>query len=370
MAGFENKMLEVDGGLWQLADRAKELGLEQLFQATPDDEQLLSKLGESEAGREWLAELHRFLQEYGWRVPLVWDVTHTTWIEKPSLALPDIRRDMAKGGVFVLEQERERLSREREEVEKEILSRVSADKREWFEKLMRAAQWAGRFSEEHFFYIDSYVGALGRRATQEIGKRFVRAGVINDSEDVCLLVPDEIKLAMIPMGRYELRKLVQTRKEQLQQFSQDIERAIQRELFLGDWSYMPEMVSRDPVLRVIVPLPFVRPELKADLYGTASAPGVAEGIARVIHGEGEMASVQPGEVLVTTITTPFWTPLFAVVKGVVADAGGALSHSVIVGREYGIPVVAGTVEGTAKISTGQRIKVDGDNCCVYIIGGD
>ncbi len=367
MAGFENKMFEVDKGLWQLADRAKELGLEPAFQAVPDDEQLLSKLGESEGGKRWLGELHQFLDEYGWRVTQIWECSLPSWIEKPSLALPDVRRNMAKGGVFVLEQEREQMARERQEVERDILSRVPAEKKGWFEKLMRAAQWAGPFSEEHNFYIDFYVAAMGRRVTKEIGTRFARAGATDEPDDIYFLVPDEIRLAMIPMGHYEVRKLVQIRKEQFQEFGKDIERPTQKELFLGDWGYMSEMVGKDPVLRVIVPVPVVKPELKADLYGTASSPGDVEGIARVIMGPEGIPSIQPGEILVTTITTAFWTPLFAIVKAVVTDGGGSLSHPVIVGREYGIPVVAGCVEATRKVKSGDRIRVDGDNGAVYIL---
>lgn len=75
----------------------------------------------------------------------------------------------------------------------------------------------------------------------------------------------------------------------------------------------------------------------------------------------------PGEILVTVATAPIWAPLFGIAKAVVTDSGGTMAHAVIVGREYGIPVVAATVEGTTKIKTGQRITVDGDNCCIYIL---
>jgi pyruvate,water dikinase len=108
-------------------------------------------------------------------------------------------------------------------------------------------------------------------------------------------------------------------------------------------------------------------ELKADLYGTASAPGVVEGIARVIIDQDQLREVQPGEILVALGTAAPWTPIFGIISGVVTDGGGALSHAVIVAREYGIPCVAGTIEGTAKIKTGSRIRVDGDNGAVYIL---
>ena len=36
--------------------------------------------------------------------------------------------------------------------------------------------------------------------------------------------------------------------------------------------------------------------------------------------------MQPHDVLVAKITTPAWTPLFALASGVVTDVGGPLSH--------------------------------------------
>ena len=130
---------------------------------------------------------------------------------------------------------------------------------------------------------------------------------------------------------------------------------------------IPQFPDIDPIVRVPATMPMVKPELKADLYGTASAPGVVEGIARLIYSEDQFSEVQPGDILVVPVTNPYWTPLFGILKGVVTDYGGAMSHSVVVGREYGIPVVAGCLEGTSKIKNGQKIRVDGDMGAVYIL---
>lgn len=70
--------------------------------------------------------------------------------------------------------------------------------------------------------------------------------------------------------------------------------------------------------------------------------------------------MRPGDILVARITTPAWTPLFALASGVVTDVGGPLSHSSIVAREYHIPAVLGTGVATERIRSGQRIVVDGD----------
>jgi phosphoenolpyruvate synthase/pyruvate phosphate dikinase len=108
-------------------------------------------------------------------------------------------------------------------------------------------------------------------------------------------------------------------------------------------------------------------ELKVDLYGAASIPGVVEGLARVILSEDDLSKMQPGEILVAPEAMESWTPLFGKIKAVVTDSGGISPHAVIVGREYGIPAVVGTGEATKIIKTGQRIKVDGDHGRVYIL---
>jgi len=128
--------------------------------------------------------------------------------------------------------------------------------------------------------------------------------------------------------------------------------------------------SMDPIaLKVVVgSMPVVRTELKADLYGTCGSPGVAEGIARVISRDEDLPQIQKGDILVSASTSPAWTPVFSLINGVVVDRGASLSHAAIVGREYGIPVVMNVFEGTTKIKSGQKIRVDANMGAVYILG--
>ena len=95
------------------------------------------------------------------------------------------------------------------------------------------------------------------------------------------------------------------------------------------------------------------------LSGTAGSGGVVSGIARVLSGPADFAAFSPGEILVAAITTPAYTPLFAMAAGVVTDIGGVLSHGSIVAREYGIPAVLGVGVATRRIRTGDLITVDG-----------
>jgi pyruvate,water dikinase len=75
----------------------------------------------------------------------------------------------------------------------------------------------------------------------------------------------------------------------------------------------------------------------------------------------------PGEVLVCAMTDPSWAPMFLLAAAVVTDIGGPASHGAIVARELGVPCVANTRTGTAVITTGDLLRVDGDAGVVEIL---
>jgi phosphoenolpyruvate synthase/pyruvate phosphate dikinase len=94
--------------------------------------------------------------------------------------------------------------------------------------------------------------------------------------------------------------------------------------------------------------------------GIAGSRGVARGVARVILGPEDFGKLRNGEILVAPLTTPVWTPLFALASGLVTETGGILSHGAIVAREYGIPAVMGVPGATTLLHSGQLLAVDGD----------
>jgi pyruvate,water dikinase len=104
------------------------------------------------------------------------------------------------------------------------------------------------------------------------------------------------------------------------------------------------------------------------LKGMAASPGVVEGLARVITGPEQLDQLQSGEILVAPVTAPSWGPVFGKIKATVTDIGGMMSHAAIVCREYGLPAVTGTGSASTKIKTGMRIRVDGSNGKVEILG--
>jgi rifampicin phosphotransferase len=128
----------------------------------------------------------------------------------------------------------------------------------------------------------------------------------------------------------------------------------------------PESWAADPNRRADVHDASAAP-LGDDVSGFPGAAGVVEGVARVIHDVADGAALQPGEILVTTVTNIGWTPLFPRAAAVVTDVGAPLSHAAIVARELGIPAVVGCGNATTRIRTGDRVRVDGGRGAVTVL---
>jgi pyruvate,water dikinase len=71
-----------------------------------------------------------------------------------------------------------------------------------------------------------------------------------------------------------------------------------------------------------------------------------------------LARVEPGDVLITTMTAPGFNAALAVVAGLVTEQGGPLSHAAIMARELGLPTVLGLAGAASTIPDGATVLVD------------
>jgi pyruvate, water dikinase len=114
------------------------------------------------------------------------------------------------------------------------------------------------------------------------------------------------------------------------------------------------------------PMPAGEPAAERPLVtGFGASPGIAGGTARLLRTAAEMGRLKPGEVLVTTMTTPDMVPAMAQAAAIVTDEGGMTCHAAIVSRELGVPCVVGTRQATSTISEGSLVSVDGKAGAVY-----
>jgi phosphohistidine swiveling domain-containing protein len=373
MSGFDNESFRIDKALWDFSRKAVAMGLKEIITTVPIKE-AVSRLDAHESGRAFMKEFRTFLNDKaGWRMERMAELNTPTWAEEPSLALSRVKLYLKMDRNFDLDAEREKHERQRKEAEKELLGRIAPEQRGWFSMLMFIAQNSSRFSEEHNLYLDLYTHAVIRKACLDMGRRFVEAGALDKEEDVFFLIPDEIRRAALNPDRFRLQAIAARRTADWEEWNRKGNPAvILREGFGLDKAMDFMIRSFDPIaLKVVVgKLPEAKPGLKADLIGTCGSPGMAEGIARVVFNEEDLAYIEEGDILVAASTSPSWTPIFGMISGVLVDRGGALSHAAIVGREYGIPVVMNVFEGTSKIRSGQRIRIDANLGTVVILEAD
>jgi pyruvate, water dikinase len=93
------------------------------------------------------------------------------------------------------------------------------------------------------------------------------------------------------------------------------------------------------------------------ISGEAVGSAVTSGYARVLLHPDEAYKLQPGEILVTDITSPDWDPILKKVAGIITNKGGRTSHASIVARELGIVAIVGTGHATELIKDGDRISL-------------
>lgn len=367
--GYDNKAFQVDSQMLEFARDAIGSGLADVFNNNASDE-VISRLEQIDAGKNWVEKFNTFLEVEGWRMVRMMDLNEPYWLEDPSAAISVIQRFISKGVDFDLDATRIKMAEKREKAIESLLARVGEEEKEWFKALINLGGKASIYSEEHDLYCELYLHALLRRGMLGIGKRLVEAGTIDRPDDTLFLNPDEIEQVMLAPEFHKLQYIANRRRSRWeeQRFAETPPAFTDRESF--DQAIAMDLVPSDDVIimkLVVGEMPSIKEELKADIYGVCGAPGSAEGPARVIMTYDELGEVQAGEILVCPGTNPAWTPVYGIVKAVIADRGGTLSHTAIVGREYGVPTIVNCFEGTAKIKTGQRIRVDATQGAIYLL---
>jgi phosphohistidine swiveling domain-containing protein len=364
LQGLDNKTVETGRELWRLSRKALEMPQVRKVLEEESAADVVPALEASAEGREFLAQLDAYLDEYGHRGDL-WGISYPTWIEEPTAAIKMLKDYVAQPGggpdeeLVSLAAERERLLAET----RERLAGYPQAVRDEFEFLLKVAQESTVLSEDHGFWIDFNSTARVRKVVMEFGRRFAEAGVIQRPDDVLHLNLDELRETAQQLPNLDRRDLVARRKAELERFA-----GMQPPPALG--TPPPGPPPDNPVTRMLMKF-FGGPPQPSDepgvLRGNPGSPGVVRGRARVLRSLPEAAGLRQGEVLVAETTAPPWTPLFATAAAVVTDTGGILSHSAVVAREYRIPAVVGTGAATATIRSGQEVEVDGDRGIVRVL---
>lgn len=380
LRGFDNEALRVDKEVWQLSKQAVELGLEEIFKEN-NVKDISPKLEETSKGKEWLKKFNDFLQIRGWRMTRMNDLVDPYWLEDPSIPLKVMQDHIISGSAsrkeYTLDEKRKDISVKREKAVKNMLDRVSEQDKGWFKELIKLAQRASSYSEEHDLFCEMTVQALMRRGYLAIGKWLAENGAIDRPDDIFMMNPMEMESCVLLPHLNDFRWITRRRRAEWEGWVKkfNTEGEFRKPVYTDRPGGLEEaagkdmLPSLDPIaIKIIIgEFPVERPELHADIRGICGCPGEAEGIARVVINYEDLSQLKMGEILVCPGTNPSWTPAFGIAAAVIGDRGGTLSHTAIVGREYGVPTIINTFVACEKIKTGQKIRVDATNGAIYIL---
>jgi pyruvate,water dikinase len=315
-------------------------------------------ISDAQSWREFSRRFEEHLNRFGHAIYDL-DFAKSVPADDPASLLETLKYFLAGQARSPHERQAETVS-EREQATQSLLARLKGFRLRWFTRLLQWVQCYAPLREDALADVGLGWPVL-RRMLREIGQRLVDVHAIAKPDEVFWLKADELENAVDALDAnqpiQDFRGVVIERRakwERERMVTPPVNLPIKGDTrFWGiDWSFVMPARTDQAAGKII--------------KGIGASPGRIAGVARVIHGPDEFNQMQPKDILVAKITTPAWTPLFALASGVVTDVGGILSHSSIVAREYHIPAVLGTGVATERIHSGQRITVDGDGGVVTI----
>ncbi len=366
--GYDSEPIRAEKSLYDLAQWAGgRPTLNQALLASSTDE-LLARLGNSAAAggsedgdsgadTDWAEFADRFalhLSTYGHAIYNL-DFANPVAADDPGPLLDTVRFYLRGGGQSPYERQRKLVER-REQAEARIRKRLDPVRLGLFDRLVTWAQTSAPIREDALADV-GLAWPLLRRLLHELGDRVAARGVVDIADDVFWLRWSELEQALTASA--ETPQSLSVEIEQRKELWRGRRRATPPQ-WLPKGSWMDLMESMLPATNA--------DQTGNVLSGIGGSAGKVTATARVLNGPEDFSTLEPGDVLVASITTPAWTSLFARASAVVTDIGGPLSHSSIVAREYGIPAVLGTNVATRRIVTGSTITVDGDAGRVILPG--
>ncbi len=209
-------------------------------------------------------------------------------------------------------------------------------------------------NRENLRFARTRLFGLVRGIINALGRQWAEAGVLQDARDIYYLTIGEIWDFIEGTSVNEnLPGLIALRREEFK--SNQARSAPDRFETFG----VPYLDEPRDLLRNLAAEENV-------LRGTGCCSGRVRGVARVISSLEGVDSVD-GHILVAERTDPGWVFLFPSAAGILIERGSPLSHSAIVAREMGKPIVVNIPNLTRRVKTGDELDMDGGQGLVQLL---
>ena len=356
LSGIESKAMQANADLFEIAKLIRENEeLSYLVLAIPSNF-LMAELRNSKEAGAVVDAIDEYLLAYGHQGYSM-DFIEPTQIEDPSALFATLKA-MVRDKEYHPDQQAEKTAAIRSQKLEEITELLSGLEYWQFRYRLWLARKYNYIREEVAFRF-GYTWSILRPMAFELGERLAAAGTLSKKDDVFFLVSEE------------LEKAIEAKRSEIPYPDLGVLAEERRALREARKLHHPPG-TLPPEASEIGGIAFKETQIKNDeddnlMRGFAVSSGKVTAKASVIEGPSEFDKMEPGSILVSPLTTPAWTQLFAHAVGLVTDVGSILAHGSIVAREYGIPAVLGVGNGTKRIKHGQTITIDGDKGIVEIL---
>ena len=315
------------------------------------DEDFFEELSKAEGGEKVSSVLRAYLEKYGMRCTGEIDITRPRWWEKPTALIPmiisNINNFAPDAGKLKFAQGQQEAKRK----ELDLLTRLTelpggqkkAKKAKKMISLLR--NFIGFREYPKYTFIHRYW--IYKQALLKEADRLVKQGLIREREDIYYI------------SFSELREAVKTNR-----LNYSIITKLKADYEVYEKLTPPRVMTSEGE---IISGEYDSGNIPANaLPGIPVSAGIIEGRARVILKMDD-ATLETGDILVTSFTDPSWTPVFVSIKGLVTEVGGLMTHGAVIAREYGLPAVVSVENATKLIKDGQQIRVNGTDGYVEIL---
>jgi len=312
-----------------------------LQQVKNDD--FLNGMFKLDGGQQAYDALTDFLNKYGMRCAGEIDITKPRWAEKPSILVPVILSNIKNFTPGAGKQKFKQGLQEALHKEQDLLTKLKRlpggdEKATAVKYAVDVIRNFSGYREYPKYHIVSRYAVYKQALLQE-AEQLVKSKVLHDKEDIYFLHFDELK--QVVNSHTIDYDLINQRKAAFATY----EKLSPPRVMTSDGEIINGAYNRDNIPG-------------GAIAGLAVSSGIIEGRARVIFSI-EDAEFEEGDILVTPFTDPSWTPLFLLVKGLVTEVGGLMTHGSVIAREYGLPAVVGVDNATKLIKDGQHIRING-----------
>lgn len=315
---------------------------------------LQERLATIDGGAAFLGELASVCREHGARGPVEWDVMSASWETDPGLVLTLVDRLRFAGDDQSPEARRARIAADHAEAEAEVRAALAGNA-EALGTLDLALHLASMYvpGRERTKLTEMMTVHEVRVAIHELGHRMTERGVVEAPARVFMLLDDELEAFVADPASFA--DTIRARHARFVELAakQEPLNVFRDAPDVDAWPARSEAGSPVAVGDV--------------LTGVAGGPGKVVGRARVIHDPGDPRGLEPGDILVASVTDPAWTPLFMSAGGVVVELGAPMSHAMIVSRELGVPCVTSVKHAARRIKDGMLLEVDGGRGTVTVL---